>query len=123
MDNVLLNGFYLNNQLVEPLSGEISGDGDLVHLPSKSMEVLLFLAKHPRHLVTGEDILTHVWGDGRGNAEALHHAISEIRHRARASLATPPHIHRAGQRGKAGDAGEHLGDSVLDHRPEAIGKR
>jgi DNA-binding winged helix-turn-helix (wHTH) protein len=53
-------------------------DGQAIHLPSKSAEVLLWLARHPRHLVGRQELLAKVWGDG--SREALRHAIGEIRH-------------------------------------------
>lgn len=44
------------------------------------MEVLLSLAAQSGELVTRESLLENVWGTDQGNAEALSHAISEIRH-------------------------------------------
>lgn len=80
MNNELLDGFYLKKFLVEPLLGRVSGAGEPVHLSSKSVEVLLCLAKNPRSLVTKEEILGKVWGDGQGSADGLSHAVGEIRH-------------------------------------------
>ncbi|MEE8304979.1 MAG: winged helix-turn-helix domain-containing protein, partial [Candidatus Tectomicrobia bacterium] len=80
MNNKLLDGFFLQEVLVEPLIGRVSGSGEPAHLPSKSIEVLLCLAKQPRRLVSREELLAKVWGDGNGSPEALSHAVSEIRH-------------------------------------------
>lgn len=80
MDNELLDGFDLGGVRVEPLTGSVTRDGITSHLPSKSMEVLLWLARHPRHIVTREELLEHVWGEGQGNAESLTRAVTEIRH-------------------------------------------
>ncbi len=80
MNNKLLDGFFLQEVLVEPLIGRVSGSGEPAHLPSKSIEVLLCLAKQPRRLVLREELLSKVWGDGNGSPEALSHAVSEIRH-------------------------------------------
>ena len=80
MNNKLLDGFFLQEVLVEPLIGRVSGSGEPAHLPSKSIEVLLCLAKQPRRLVSREELLAQVWGDGNGSPEALSHAVSEIRH-------------------------------------------
>jgi len=80
MNNELLDGFFLQEVLVEPLIGRVSGTGEPAHLPSKSIEVLLCLAKQPRRLVSREELLAKVWGDGNGSPEALSHAVSEIRH-------------------------------------------
>lgn len=80
MKKQLLDGFFLHELLVEPLVGRVSGGGEPGHLPSKSIEVLLCLAKQPRKLVSREEILSSVWGDGNGTTEALSHSVSEIRH-------------------------------------------
>jgi DNA-binding winged helix-turn-helix (wHTH) protein len=80
MNNKLLDGFFLQEVLVEPLIGRVSGSGEPAHLPSKSIEVLLCLAKQPRRLVSREELLAKVWGDGNGSPEVLSHAVSEIRH-------------------------------------------
>lgn len=80
MDNILLDGFTLDGILVEPVTGQYASPTRSGHLPPRAVEVLLHLAKHPRRLVTREEILTHVWGDGQGSAEALSHVISDIRH-------------------------------------------
>ena len=79
MDNELLDGFFLRDIRIEPLTGKVHRSEGVTHLPSKSVEVLLCLAKHPRRLVTREDLLKAVWGKGHGSAEALSHAVGEIR--------------------------------------------
>ena len=76
----LLNGFRLGALSIEPLTGTISGRGEAVHLPSRAIEVLLRLAQRPGELVTRDELLLTVWGDGHGSAEALSHAISDLRH-------------------------------------------
>jgi tetratricopeptide (TPR) repeat protein/DNA-binding winged helix-turn-helix (wHTH) protein len=80
VDSDLLQGFYLNNVLVEPLKGQVLREGEAVRLPSNAMEVLLALASRPTRLVTREALIEKVWGAGRGSPEALGRAISEIRH-------------------------------------------
>ncbi len=80
MRNELLDGFYLQELLVEPLTGAVSGAGKPGHLPSKSIEILLCLAKQPRILVSRDELLRQVWGDGNGTHELLSHAVGEIRH-------------------------------------------
>lgn len=36
--------------------------GDLVKMPPKELELLYFLASHPNHVFTREQLLDHVWG-------------------------------------------------------------
>ena len=80
MNTELLQGFYLGDFFVEPLRGQVVGKGTTAHLPPKAAEVLLCLASHPGELVSREDLIDCVWGEGYGSPELLSHAISEIRH-------------------------------------------
>ncbi len=79
MNSDLLQGFYLRDLLVEPLTGQVTGRAGSVHLQPKAMEVLLCLASSPGMLVTRDTLIDDVWGAGHGSHEALSHAISEIR--------------------------------------------
>ena len=79
MNSDLLQGFYLDDLLVEPLKGQVTGRAGSRHLPPKAMEVLLCLARSPGDLVTRRELLDAVWGSGRGTQEALGHAVSELR--------------------------------------------
>ncbi len=76
----LLQGFYLGDFLVEPLKGQASGRAGSTHLPPKAMEVLMCLASDPGEVVTRDELLAAVWGEGQGSHDALGHAVSEIRH-------------------------------------------
>lgn len=80
MKSELLQGFYLGELFIEPLKGQVSGNGEPRHLPPKAVEVLLCLAHTPGELVTREALLDEVWGKGHGSQEALSHAVGEIRH-------------------------------------------
>jgi TolB-like protein/Flp pilus assembly protein TadD/DNA-binding winged helix-turn-helix (wHTH) protein len=91
MNNLLLDGFTLDDTLVDPVSGQYASPIRSGHLPPRAVEVLLYLAKHPRRLVTREEILSHVWGGGQGTAEALSHVISDLRH-AFDDHANQPHV-------------------------------
>lgn len=76
----LLQGFRLGGFRIDPLTGTIVGNGAPRHIPSKATEILLVLASRPRQLVTRDELLSAVWGEGGGSAEALSHAVSELRH-------------------------------------------
>ena len=78
--NELLDGFLLLKKRIEPLTGSVRSDGAEMHLPSKSMEVLLYLARNPRALVSREELLEKVWGSNDASQEGLNRAISDIRH-------------------------------------------
>ena len=80
MNSDLLQGFYLRDLLVEPVTGQVIGRDGAEHLHSKAMEVLLVLASNPGTLVTRDAIIEEVWGAGQGSQEVLSRAVGEIRH-------------------------------------------
>lgn len=99
MHNELLDGFLLLDSRVEPLTGQVTRGDSSVHLPPKAIEVLLFLAKSPRTLVSRADILGKVWGDENASQVSLNHAISEIRHALGDDLSNPTFLQTVPRRG------------------------
>lgn len=99
MDNPLLNGFTLDDIRVEPLTGRYAGRHRSGHLPPRAIEVLLCLARQPRHLVSRDELLAKVWGDGHGSSEALTHAIGELRHAFGDHADAPRYIQTVPRRG------------------------
>jgi TolB-like protein/Flp pilus assembly protein TadD/DNA-binding winged helix-turn-helix (wHTH) protein len=78
--NDLYQSFYLGDLLVEPLTGTVTGPSGTEHLPPKAAAILLSLASQPGTVVSREHLIEDAWGNEHGSSEALHHAISEIRH-------------------------------------------
>lgn len=99
MSSELLQGFYLGDFFVEPLKGQVAGNGTTTHLPPTAAEVLLCLASQPGEVISFEALLSQVWGEGRGSNEALSHAISEIRHALNDQADDPVFIQTLPQRG------------------------
>ena len=95
----LLQGFYLGDVFVEPLTGRVTGPGFSEHLAPKAMEVLLQLARSPSSLVTRDRLLEKVWGAGKGSQEALSHTISEVRHALHDAADNPRFIQTLPRRG------------------------
>jgi tetratricopeptide (TPR) repeat protein/DNA-binding winged helix-turn-helix (wHTH) protein len=79
MQPSLLKGFYLQDLLIEPTIGRVSGPGVEAHLKPKAVEVLLYLAGRPFELVERDELLKAVWGDNAGSSDALTHVISDLR--------------------------------------------
>ena len=117
MENELLDGFRLGEVRVEPLTGTIRRNGDTLHLPSRSVEVLLLLAKHPRRLVSRAELLQRVWGEGRGSSEALNRAIREIRLALDDRPENPRFIQTVRARGYRLLLEPDRRDATADHRP------
>jgi DNA-binding winged helix-turn-helix (wHTH) protein len=99
MQHSLLKGFYLQDLLIEPTSGRVSGPGVEAHLKPKAVEVLLYLAQRPFELVERDELLRAVWGDNAGSPEALTHAISELRSCCQDHATSPSLIQTVPRRG------------------------
>jgi tetratricopeptide (TPR) repeat protein/DNA-binding winged helix-turn-helix (wHTH) protein len=80
MDAELLKGFYLEDLLVEPAKGRVTGPEGSEHLSSRASEILLCLASQPGDVLSRDALLSCVWGNGKGSEESLTHAVSELRH-------------------------------------------
>jgi TolB-like protein/Tfp pilus assembly protein PilF/DNA-binding winged helix-turn-helix (wHTH) protein len=80
LKTALIQGFYLGDVLVEPLKGLVTDRGEPRHVRPKAVEVLLHLAARPGDVVTHEELLAEIWGDGDAGHEPLSHAVSELRH-------------------------------------------
>ena len=116
MDNELLDGFDLGGVHIAPLTGTVTRDETTIHLPSKSVEVLLWLAKNPRHIVTREELLEHVWGHGNGGAESLTRAVAEIRHALDDKADNPRFIQTVPTRGYRLLVTPHIEGQQIEHR-------
>ncbi len=99
MQHSLLKGFYLQDLLIEPANGRVSGPGFETHLKPKAVEVLLYLAERPFELVEREELLQAVWGEDSGSPEALTHAVSELRSCCKDHASSPTVIQTVPRRG------------------------
>ena len=95
----LLRGFHLGDSYVEPQAGNITGPKGTLHLPRKTIETLLCLAKNAGAVVAHEDLRHEVWGEGAGTHETLGHAISELRHALGDDSSHPKFIETVPRRG------------------------
>ncbi len=80
MNPDLLQGFYLDDLLVNPGEGLVAGPDGSERLPPKAMEVLLCLASRPGEMVPRETLIEEVWGAGSASPDTLTHAVSSVRH-------------------------------------------
>lgn len=99
MRKKLLRGFHLGDYFVEPLAGKVTGRGSRGHLPSKAVEILLCLAGEPRTVVSRDELLRAVWGEGGGTQEGLNRAVSELRHAFDDHALDPHYIQTLPKRG------------------------
>jgi TolB-like protein/tetratricopeptide (TPR) repeat protein/DNA-binding winged helix-turn-helix (wHTH) protein len=99
LNTELLQGFYLGDFFIEPLKGQVVGKGTTAHLPPKAAEVLLCLASSPGDVLSREDLIECVWGEGHGSNESLSHAVSEIRHALDDHVDNPKFVQTLPRRG------------------------
>jgi len=99
MQHSLLKGFYLQDLLIEPATGRVSGPDFETHLKPKAVEVLLYLAARPFELVTRDELMGAVWGENTGTSEALTHAVSELRSCCKDHANSPSLIQTVPRRG------------------------
>lgn len=107
------HGFALGDFHVRPLQGEVRGPKGTTHLQPKAVEVLLCLAETRGDLVSRDELLRCVWGDGAGN-NALTHCISELRHAFDDQRNNPRYIQTVPKRGY-----RLVGVAVPDHGERA----
>lgn len=71
--------FYLGEWCVEPASSRILRDGETVRLEPRVMDLLVYLAQHPRKTVTREELEAYVWGGTVVGYDALTQAVIKLR--------------------------------------------
>jgi transcriptional activator of cad operon len=64
---------------VDPASGEIWRDGQILRLEVRSMRVLLCLASHPGEVVSIDDLLHEVWPDVAVSSDSVYQAVASLR--------------------------------------------
>lgn len=99
MNADLQQGFYLEDLLVEPARGRVTGRQGSENLAPKATEVLLCLARRAGDIVTPEELLDCAWGEHRGSREELAHAVSEIRQALNDDQQDPTYVERLPERG------------------------
>jgi DNA-binding winged helix-turn-helix (wHTH) protein/TolB-like protein/tetratricopeptide (TPR) repeat protein len=71
--------FQLGEWRVQPSLGQVDGPSGSFRLEPKVMEVLVYLARRPRQLVTKDELLETVWKDTFVADGALFRHVSELR--------------------------------------------
>jgi TolB-like protein/DNA-binding winged helix-turn-helix (wHTH) protein/Tfp pilus assembly protein PilF len=75
----LENGFRLEELVIDPRAGDVSGPGGNEKLDPKVMDVLVLLAQHAGQVVLREDLLAQVWPKAVVSDYALSRCIYELR--------------------------------------------
>jgi transcriptional activator of cad operon len=64
---------------VDPMSGQISRDGETAQPEARTMRLLLYLAEHPGEVVSIEDLLDHVWSGVTVSPDSVYQAVASLR--------------------------------------------
>jgi DNA-binding response OmpR family regulator len=76
----LKNRIVLDNLVIDKDNYSVTYEGQLVELPPKELEVLYFLASHPRQVFTREQLLDKIWGyDFVGDTRTVDVHIKRLR--------------------------------------------
>ncbi len=74
------NRIMLDNIIIDKDNYSVTYEGQLVELPPKELEVLYFLASHPRQVFTREQLLDKIWGyDFVGDTRTVDVHIKRLR--------------------------------------------
>ena len=74
------NRIILDNLIIDKDNYSVTYEGNLVELPPKELEVLYFLASHPRQVFTREQLLDKIWGyDFAGDTRTVDVHIKRLR--------------------------------------------
>src|SRR6476659_4973210 len=64
---------------VNPISGDISRDGQTVHLEARTMRLLMYLAGRAGEVVSIDDLLNHVWSGVSVSTDSVYQAVASLR--------------------------------------------
>ena len=74
------NRIILDNLIIDKNNYSVTYEGNLVDLPPKELEVLYFLASHPKQVFTREQLLDKIWGyDFLGDTRTVDLHIKRLR--------------------------------------------
>ena len=74
------NRIVLDNLIIDKDNYSVTYEGALVELPPKELEVLYFLASHPKQVFTREQLLDKIWGyDFVGDTRTVDVHIQRLR--------------------------------------------
>lgn len=92
-------GFHLEEWTVHPEQNRLSGPGGEVHVNSRVMDVLVYLAAHAGEVVSREDFSHSVWADTVVGDDAVTWCISELRRQLGDQASNPRFIETIPKRG------------------------
>jgi transcriptional activator of cad operon len=71
--------FRIGDWYVNPMSGQLSRNGEVVRLEARTMRLLLSLAERPGELVSIEELLKEVWPGVIVTSDSVYQAVASLR--------------------------------------------
>jgi len=82
-----------DNITIEPENKRVLRDNQPAHLTPRACELLIFLARHPGHIYSRDDLLAHAWPDDyEGTARTIDNFIVQIRAQIEKDPSRPTHL-------------------------------
>jgi two-component system response regulator ResD len=78
--------------LIDPAAREVTVDGLPVTLTAREFDLLVFLARSPRHAFRREELLEHVWGFTYGDTATVTVHIRRLREKIERRPSAPRHV-------------------------------
>src|SRR4051812_36241938 len=75
----MMEDFYLGDTLVQPALCRLTVDGRTLQVRAKVMDLLAYLARHPRDVISKDRLLDEVWGSQAISESALTRTVTELR--------------------------------------------
>jgi len=77
---------------IDPISGEISRQGETTRLEVRAMRLLLCLADHPGEVVSIEELLNRGWGEVVVSSDSVYQAMTSLRRQLGDDAKQPKYI-------------------------------
>lgn len=94
-----LTSFYLGEWYINAITNELSKDEKTIKIEAKVMDVLLYLAEHPKQLITREQLEQAVWKNTVVGYDALTGCIAKLRKTLGDNTQQPCYIETIPKRG------------------------
>jgi transcriptional activator of cad operon len=105
---------------VDPVSSQISRDGDVARLEVRAMRLLLCLAARPGQVVSIDDLISHVWGGIAVSPDSVYQAVTALRRQLGDDSRQPAYIETVPRLGYRMIASVEPWQNSSQPQPEAV---
>jgi transcriptional activator of cad operon len=95
MDSSTAPTLHIGDWRVEPVSGQISRNGETLRLDVRAMRVLLYLAHHAGEVVSIDDLIAHGWDGVLVSSDSVYQTVASLRRQLGDDSRKPSYIETA----------------------------